>query len=400
MALVPVFPGNIVYAAEYNYVADIANLIFGDNYPGSLVTDTNRILTHKWGWGAPNIDDQVPVGVLIEADRLQLLVEHTNVMLDHVTASDHVIVFSVPANRTDVKPGYLVRAEDLNLVHDKMTNLIQPNDMHATVDPLNASLITATSAIYSRTVPWWQQLSGEHKFQWSTYNDARYFFNGGGQLQLDLEMENGCTAGYYNWSDIINEVGTLTFTWNNTFQSDGYLTPGTSEGKGFYHLTNRYGDGSDPDGVADNEGLLFTSSNVTQTAYIYKNGSAYGYAGMFMDNDPGTGYFSAYATGYHCSTSYVYLGPQPSAYGYTPNSISNYADRRFKLYGKWADDGKEVHFKIVLDDTNFGQVIDGTFTVTPRYLMPDIITINTSEFDVSPDPTYAVIDDFNSANDS
>ena len=394
MALVPVYPGNLVKASEYNYVADIANLIFADNYPGSLVTDVNRIDTHKWGWGAPAIPDNIPVGVLIEADRLQLLVDHTNVMIDHVTASDHVLVFSVPVNRTDVKPRYLVRAEDLNLVHDKMTNLIQPNDMHATVDPLNASLITASSAVYSRTIPWWQKLEGEHKFRWNTYNDARYFFNGGGQLQLDLEMENGCTAGYFSWADVVNEVGTLTFTWNNTYQSDGYITPGTSEGKGFYHLTNRYGDGSDADGVVDNEGLLFTSSGVTATAYIYKNGSAYGYAGMFMDNDPGTGYFSAYLPSAYCPTS-VYL--VPTAYS---GQTSNYSNRYFKLYGKWSDDGKEVHFKIVFDDTAFNQVVDGTLTVTPRYLMPDIVTINNSEFDVSPDPTYAIIDDFNSPNDS
>ena len=390
MALVPVNPGNIVYAAEYNYVADIANLIFGDNYPASLVTDANRIDTHKYGWGAPNIDDQVPVGVLIEADRLQLLVEHTNVMLDHVTHEDHVLVFSVPQGRTDVRPRYLIRAEDLNLVHDKFTNIVLPNDMHTTVDPTNASLLEGSAGIHSRVIPWWKKLTSEHKWMWNTYNDARYFFNGGGQLKIDISLEGGCTAGFFNWADIINEVGILTFTWNNTYQSEGYITPGTSEGKGFYHLTDRYGDGSDPDGIVDDEGLLFTSAGVTQQI------SAYSYDAEFVDNVPAdypnTAYYTSYYAASHCPDP-VYL--INSSYSY-----SNYANRYFKLYGKWDDDGKEVHFKLVFDDTSFDQVIDGTITVTPRYLMPDIITVNTSTFDVTPDPTVAITNDFMQAEDN
>jgi len=390
MALVPVYPGNLVYAAEYNYVADIANLIFGDNYPASLVTDANRIDTHKYGWGAPNIDDQVPAGVLIEADRLQLLVEHTNVMLDHVTHEDHVLVFSVPQGRTDVRPRYLIRAEDLNLVHDKFTNIVLPNDMHTTVDPTNASLLEGSAGIHSRVIPWWKKLTSEHKWMWNTYNDARYFFNGGGQLKIDISLEGGCTAGFFNWADIINEVGILTFTWNNTYQSEGYITPGTSEGKGFYHLTDRYGDGSDPDGIVDDEGLLFTSAGVTQQI------SAYSYDAEFVDNVPAdypnTAYYTSYYAASHCPDP-VYL--INSSYSY-----SNYANRYFKLYGKWDDDGKEVHFKLVFDDTSFDQVIDGTITVTPRYLMPDIITVNTSTFDVTPDPTVAITNDFMQAEDN
>jgi len=389
MALVPVYPGNLVKASEYNYVADIANLIFGDNYPASLVTDANRIDTHKYGWGALNIDDQVPVGVLIEADRLQLLVDHTNVMLDHVTFEDHVLVFSVPQGRTDIKPRYLVRAEDLNLVHEKFTDVVLPNNMHTTVDPENASLLEGTAGIYARTIPWWQKLEGEHKWSWNTYNDARYFFNGGGQLQLDISIEGGCTAGFFNWADIINEVGTLTFTWNNTYQSEGYITPGTSEGKGFYHLTDRYGDGSDPDGVVDDEGLLFTSAGVTQQISAYGYGYGYGYASTvpaWFVNFPAA---TAYATAYHtASTAYC-----PTVYLTGDERLSSYANRYFKLYGKWADDGKEVHFKLVFDDTAFEQVMDGTLTVTPRYLMPDIITENNSTFDVTPDPVPAVVGD-------
>ena len=57
-------------------------------------------------------------------------------------------------------------------------------------------------------------------------------------------MTGGSTAGYYNWSDVINEMGVLNFTFNNVFKVAA-TTSGTSEGKGFYDLTEYYGDGSD-----------------------------------------------------------------------------------------------------------------------------------------------------------
>lgn len=394
----PVQAGNIVKAEEYNLVADLANKIFGDNLPTAQVTDPNRKETHKFGWGAPNIDDQVPAGVLIEADRLQLLVDHTNVMIDHVNISDNFLVFSRPANRKNVTPRQLVREEDLNLVESKINNTIIPNDIHATVDPANASLIDATEEVntYKRIIPWHQKLTGEHKWTFNDYNHARYFFNGGGQLQLALEMSGGCTAGYFNWADIVNEVGTLTMTWDNLYQSSGYITPGTSEGKGFYDLTDRYGDGTDPDGIVDDEGLLFTSSGVTQTAFGYSTGystSTFTGPGMFVDT--WSGYASAYYAGSNDCPDPVYLVPYETGVGY-----SNYANRYFKLYGKWAASGSEVHFKIVFDDTAYEQVTDGTLEATPRYLMPDIITENNSTFDVTPEPVLEIIDDFMQADDT
>ena len=41
--------------------------------------------------------------------------------------------------------------------------------------------------------------------------------NGGGQLRERLNMTGGSTAGYFNWSDVINEMGVLNFTFNNVF---------------------------------------------------------------------------------------------------------------------------------------------------------------------------------------
>ena len=404
--------GQLAEAGHYNDVAEVVNKIFGDKYPSALVTDSNRKATHKFGWGAVNIDDALLQGTLITADRLQTLVDHTNLSIDHINVTDSILVFAVPVNRTTISSATLVRAEDLNLIESKFNNTILANDNHAYVDPTDASLLPATplsGAVYKRVTPWINEISGEHKFIFDNYTHARHFFNGGGQLQLFLEMSGGCTAGYFNWADIVNEAGTLVFNWNTLYQSEGYTTAGISHQKGFYDLTNRYGDGSDADGIVDDEGLLFTSAGTTvQASSGYGYGYGYGYggytAGIFVSN-PTAGY--GYAWSGSCFGQPVYIVPISGyntgygyGYGYGYGSYGGYSNRYLKVYGKWANNGSEVHFKVVLDNTTFNQPVDGTIEATCNYLMPNVMTLNQSEFDVTPEPRFDIIDNFNTGDDS
>ena len=383
-----VSPGAIAQASEYNDVATLVNKVFGDNYSSAAPTDTNKT-NHKFGWGAVNLDNTVAPTELITAERLQYTVDRTNVMVDHCNINDTILMFSAPENagRTSVDMYTPIRAEDLNIVENKINNTILANNTHLTVDPSNASSLIATptgGGPYTRITPWTNQLIAEHKWTFDSYNHARYFFNSGGQLRLVMEMMGGSTAGYYNWSDVINEIGVLSFTWNNLMQSNNNYTSGTSEGKGFYDLTQYYGDGSDAG--ADDEGLLFTSSGVTISGYGY--GAYYvptSYYGFVSNAMPG--YTSAYS-----ASGNVYA----SSYG----SYSAYANLRFKLYGKWANNGSDVMFKLVLDDNTFDQVIDGKIETTCTYLMPDIIERNSATFDVNPDPILSITNNFNSSDDS
>lgn len=377
----PQSPGQLAEASHYNAVAEVVNKIFGDQYRSTAtVTDANRVATHKFGWGAFHVADNLPTGTLITALRLQDLVDRTNVSKDRTPLSDTLLVFSVPTNRTDVTANTPIRAEDLNVVDSNLQPLFLNNN-HLAVDPTNASALTATpnNGPYTRTTSWTNKLNGEHRWLFDNYNHARYFFNSGGQLRLRLNMSGGSTAGYYNWSDVINEMGMLNFTWDNVFESAA-STGGTSEGKGFYDLTEYYGDGTDA-GTAD-EGLLYTSSGVTLSGYGY--GYGYGY---------GTGAFG-----------YITTPGTPTAYsGVFTSSLSQYSayqNLKFKLYGKWANNGAEVHFKMVLDDTTFDQVIDGTLSTSLSLLMPDIVTNGNATFDVSPIPTVRITNSWNSADDS
>tara|TARA_B100001094_G_scaffold86263_1_gene82620 strand:+ start:5476 stop:6642 length:1167 start_codon:yes stop_codon:yes gene_type:complete len=377
-------------ASHYNTVATTVNKVFGDNYSTAAVTDASRIDTHKFGWGATNVADALTAGTSITAVRLQDLVERANVSVDHINVTDSNLVFVVPTNRSNVTAATLVRAEDLNVVEDKFTNTIIANDAHATMDAANASALNATPTSggpYTRSSTWNGQLVGEHKWTWGSYNKARYFFNAGGQVRLALAMSGGSTAGYYNWSDVINEMGVMNLLWNNFTQSNA-TTSGTSQAKGFYNLTQYYGDGSDAG--ATNEGLLFTSNGVTLSRTVGDSGtsgSAYGYI-----TGPGT--FAQWGDwaiigGTQSNTIYV------SAY----SAYSTYQNLRFKIYGKYADGGASVMLKFILDDSAHANVIDGSITPTLSYLMPDNITQGGATFSVTPAPTVSITNNLTSPDD-
>ena len=386
-------PGDIATAAHFNLVGAKINKVFGDIYPTAAVTDANRINTHKYGWGSGDVT--AVIGNLITVDDVQGLVAKTNISINHTDLTDSIIVFTVPTGRTDVGLGTLIRAEDLNKIDDKFAPVLL-NNKHLTLDPTNASAIpiTPTGPTYVRTTGWQNKLVGEHKWSWGSYNKARYFFNAGGQVRISLAMSGGSTAGYYNWADVINEMGVLNFDWDTVTQSTAQ-TLGQSEGKGFYDLTDKYGDGSD--GPATNEGLLFQSSGVTLGrkiggTYGYGYGYGYGYAYGYIT---GKGLYPNWATrafigGTYSNTIYV------SSY----SIYSSYQQLKFRMYGKYVDNGAGVQLKIVLDDTAHANIIDGTITPTLSFLMPDTITSGNTSLDVTPNPTCAVINSFTSPDDS
>ena len=381
--------GELATNEQYNLVAVDVNKFFGDKYSSAAVTDVNRVQTHKFGWGAVNLDDALADGTLITAERLQGMVHRTNIATDHTELTDTVLVFAVPANRTTIATGTPVRAEDLNLIRTKIIPILA-NNKHLTIDATNASAFVANSTGYERNNTWNTQLAGEHKWSWGSYNKARYFFNGGGQLRVSLNMTGGTTAGFYNWSDVINEMGVLNFNWDTVTQSAA-ITSGTPTGKGFYDLTQYYGDGSDA-GAAD-EGLLFTSSGVTIGRKVGTYGGNYGYGYGYIT---GQGLYPSW-TSPKSSYGYGYgYGIYISAY----SAYSTYQQLKFKLYGKYIDAGAGVQFKMVLDDTTHANIVDGSITPTCSYLMPDTLTIDTTSFDVTPAPTFAITNDFTSADDS
>jgi len=74
------------------------------------------------------------------------------------------------------------------------------------VDWINLSLAEVTS---TNTASWTEDLEVVHKFAFTDYNEARYFFNSGGELTFELTMASGGTAANQIWQDIFNQFDSI-----------------------------------------------------------------------------------------------------------------------------------------------------------------------------------------------
>ena len=104
---------------------------------------------------------------------------------------------------------------------------------------LNLSLAEVTS---TNTASWTQDLEVVHKFAFTDYNEARYFFNSGGELTFELSMASGGTAGNQIWQDIFNQFDSIRIgaetcyvvTDNDAGETQWDVIGTSSINKGFY----------------------------------------------------------------------------------------------------------------------------------------------------------------------
>ena len=233
--------------------------------------------------------------------------------------------------------GVDITANDGNFIENVyQTNVLQ-NDVHLTVNA--ASLINSTS--FTRSADWTSRLEGIFAYTFNNYNDARYFFNSGGEIRWSLDMTGNLNnIGFANWLNVVQGLGTVRMSHDNTLQSG---TGGISNGKGFYHLT------------ADWQ-TIFTSAT------------------------PGSSYGGGYGGGYGGS----------------------YTNLRAIFYARIVEIGNthQIQIKVEMDDSQYHvDPIQGTTTFYASLLQPDNITKNTVTYSVN-GPIVSVIEDFNSSNDS
>lgn len=84
--------------------------------------------------------------------------------------------------------------------------------------------------------PWTNTLTFTYQIDFGSWNNARYFFNSGGTLNLNGSYSPNSTPEDAQWISMLATMSPLVFNWNSTtpFSSTG----GTS--LGFYNLTTSY----------------------------------------------------------------------------------------------------------------------------------------------------------------
>ena len=299
---------------------------------GNHTTD----LTRRKGWGQEQVkvkginETSVATGLLIEAEHLNSVIAQINAGLVHIDNSNTLL--------NSVAHGTLITASSVETVRQKITNSIDPNKFTCN-DDIDLSL--AESVVSNSGVGWSQDLYIEHEYSFLDYNHARHFFNSGGKITIQLDMEDSTTPYNLVWDQIFNSFGWIEIgavssqvPVDSNYQ---YHAPNLVPNRGFYSL-------------------LDTFTTVFETAGAFRG-------------DTGTAYIYAYVQ-------------------------SAYNSRRIRVEAKGDDSGPD--FKVVvrvslIEDADDNWDITGTIVANHGYkiadLSPDSSTSNMDPFTGIPGTT-------------
>jgi hypothetical protein len=157
------------------------------------------------------------------------------------TCSDH------QGSSTTFPPASVLQIDDDVVAHEfDDGNAYDVNSSLATIDA-NRKLFDAGSVSVfvnalnsTRNSSWNNTLQHRFTAVLPTVDDARYFFNSGGQIRIRGSRSGGSgTPQNASWTEILTNMGTIIFDENNTFQSGGGAG-WTTTGVGYFDLTTSF----------------------------------------------------------------------------------------------------------------------------------------------------------------
>ena len=227
--------GQIVTAAQWNELAQAVNKIWGPTEQGGGPTaDPVRKALLKYGWG------QTPTAQIAVAGN-KVTSSLWNSTIDIVNISAHntgALPLATNLSRTAV--GQLITAQQAQALK-VLNSLVDTNKNNL----VSARKQFATLGTTSRTTPWKNKISATVNYQFGSFDQARWFFNSGGQLRLHMTASGGSGRGYQSWQTVYGKLGTFVLDVNTSSNTGTYAV---SENKGFYDLSS-------------NEILLMTASS-------------------------------------------------------------------------------------------------------------------------------------------
>lgn len=119
-----------------------------------------------------------------------------------------------------------------------------------------------------------ESITAEGEFNFTSENQARYFFNSGGELRLTLSHSNVVTADDTAWNAIFGNIGTIKFGVQGTTRTG---TSGTPQAIGYYQLTTL-------------DQLIFDGNNIGGGAYAANDVYVYARATSIGGSNGGNGY--------------------------------------------------------------------------------------------------------------
>ena len=230
-----VLTGTVIDATHMTDLMNYYNEIWAG---GSYSYDSDHSSTtddRRFGWGQPTATlSPVPVtGQLITADIFNQAIAQVNAGQYHIS--------DVPANLLiKMAIGDLIKATSAPLSPTQYNNVITKitnieNNKYA----VDWSDWDKDRLVSINTQAWDEDLSIVHKFSFTDYNEARHFFNSGGELTLELEMDPGGPPGNDVWRQVFNQFDSIRIGAENcrVVADNVYdiLSTSTVNPKGFYN---------------------------------------------------------------------------------------------------------------------------------------------------------------------
>lgn len=200
---------------------------------GTYTYDSDHSSTtddRRFGWGQTTATlTPVPVtGVLITADIFNQAIAQVNAGQYHVSDLPGNLLIKMAAGHPDP-----ISPANYNNVLNKISNL--ENNKYA----VDWSDWDKDRLVSLNTQAWDEDLSVVHKFSFTDYNEARHFFNSGGELTLELEMDPGGPPGNDVWRQVFDQFDSIRIgaetcrvVADNVYD---ILSTSTVNPKGFYN---------------------------------------------------------------------------------------------------------------------------------------------------------------------
>lgn len=216
--------GSTIQDDHYNYFVTLLNELYADIAQGNL-----NLGTGDYGYGQSPLPT-VNVGDTITAAQWTALFSAMEACGIHQDTPLQNVPPSVAAGQT-------IRAiSGPGGVEDVLINL---RTNRLSISPGQAAITSnGTKISESRTLEWTETVTHIFDVQFSSTDQARYFFNAGGEIHWSGEYIPGTpdeSAEESSWQANIMDIGTLRFN-ATTSQADA----GTVTNLGYYELTTAY----------------------------------------------------------------------------------------------------------------------------------------------------------------
>ena len=221
--------GGSILAADYNTFSTVAggmNEIFADLYPGATT-----LPTAGFGYGqVPALTAAAPAASITAAQWTALFQTIRRAGLHQGTT----VVPPLPVS--DPLPGGSILAYNTPTSLAALISTLGTNRFNLALG--QSTLIAGSNFVQpAPTIPWINSLTWSYDVDFGSWNNARYFFNSGGTLNLNGSYTPNSTPEDALWISMLATMSPLVFSQGSTVPFSG-SNAGT--GAGFYGLTTVY----------------------------------------------------------------------------------------------------------------------------------------------------------------